>query len=113
MLLMDESDVIHRREATEAVRKSERRYRTLVAASSDVVYHMSPDWTEMRHRIGRGFIADTRPPRWSPTSRGRDGDTIGRAGGVIRRCASSQCDPAMTPVTPDQVTYPARFPPAP
>jgi two-component sensor histidine kinase/PAS domain-containing protein len=51
-----------RRQGTEALRESERRYRTLVAASSDVVYRMSPDWSEMRHLLGREIIADTRQP---------------------------------------------------
>ena len=41
---------------------SEERFRAFVMASSDVVYSMSPDWTEMRHLQGRRFIADTREP---------------------------------------------------
>ena len=35
--------------ATERLRESEERFRAFVTASSDVVYRMSPDWTEMRH----------------------------------------------------------------
>jgi len=31
-------------------------------ASSDVVYRMNPDWTEMRQLRGRDFIADTEEP---------------------------------------------------
>ncbi len=31
-------------------------------ATFDVVYRMSPDWTEMRALDGRGFIADTESP---------------------------------------------------
>ena len=34
----------------------------LVTASSEVVYCMSPDWSEMRQLRGRGFIADTETP---------------------------------------------------
>ena len=41
---------------------SEARYRALVAASSDAVYRMSPDWSELRFLQGREFIADTREP---------------------------------------------------
>lgn len=48
-----------RRESTEALRQSEARFRALANASSDVVYCMSADWTQMRQLDGRGFIADT------------------------------------------------------
>jgi PAS domain S-box-containing protein len=51
-----------RHDAAQALHESERRYRTLVAASSDVVYCMSADWSEMRNLIGRDFIADTSRP---------------------------------------------------
>ncbi len=39
--------------------RSEERFRAFVLASSDVVYQMSPDWSEMRHLWGKYFIADT------------------------------------------------------
>ena len=48
--------------AEEAAHKSEKRFRALVTASSDVVYRMSPDWSEMRQLDGRNFIADTEQP---------------------------------------------------
>jgi signal transduction histidine kinase/DNA-binding response OmpR family regulator len=51
-----------RAETTAAVRASEQRYRALVEAGSYAVYRMSPDWTEMLHLDGQGFIADTRQP---------------------------------------------------
>jgi PAS domain S-box-containing protein len=51
-----------RQEATEALRTSEERYRALTKAGSDVVYRMSPDWSEMRHLVGREFIADIHEP---------------------------------------------------
>ncbi len=41
---------------------SERRFRAFVNATSEVVYQMSPDWTEMRHLAGRDFIADQTDP---------------------------------------------------
>ena len=43
----------------------ERRFRTLVQASSDVVYSMSADWGEMRSLQGRDFVADTTEPNRS------------------------------------------------
>ncbi len=55
-----------RAEATERLRASEERFRAFVTASSDIVYRMSPDWTEMRYLQGKDFIADTMAPnqRW-------------------------------------------------
>src|SRR5262249_36538380 len=55
-------NVTDRKRGGEALRISEERFRGLVAATSDVVYHMSPDWNEMRHLSGSDFIADTERP---------------------------------------------------
>jgi signal transduction histidine kinase/CheY-like chemotaxis protein len=49
-------------ELTELRRKSDERFRALVSASSDAVYSMNADWTEMRFLHGRDFIADTTDP---------------------------------------------------
>jgi PAS domain S-box-containing protein len=46
----------------QALRDSEERLRTFVSASSDVMYRMNPDWTEMRQLQGREFLADTAKP---------------------------------------------------
>jgi PAS domain S-box-containing protein len=54
--------ITERKQGLEALRKSEERFRALVTASSDVVYRMSPDWSEMRELRGREFIADTASP---------------------------------------------------
>jgi len=45
--------------SADMLRASEERYRAFVTASSDVVYRMSPDWSEMRQLDGHGFIVDT------------------------------------------------------
>jgi signal transduction histidine kinase/ActR/RegA family two-component response regulator len=44
------------------VRESEERFRTLVTATSDVIYRMSADWKEMRALDGRGILVDTKSP---------------------------------------------------
>jgi PAS domain-containing protein len=44
------------------LRRSEEQYRALVTASSEVLYRMSPDWSEMRQLHSRGFLADMPKP---------------------------------------------------
>lgn len=56
-------DISGRKQAEELLRRSEERFRALMTASSDVVYRMNPNWSEMRALDGRGFIADTGKPR--------------------------------------------------
>lgn len=54
---------IHDRKVTEdALRASEQRFRALVTAGTYSIYHMSPDWSEMRQLDGRGFLSDTDSP---------------------------------------------------
>lgn len=54
-----------RRETEQRVRASEERFRALVAASSDLIYRMSPDWSEVRQLHGSNFIADAESPSQS------------------------------------------------
>ena len=58
-------DISTRVQAQAEIRDSELRFRALVSASSDVVYRMNADWTELRHLQGREFIADTHEPNRS------------------------------------------------
>lgn len=53
--------VIERARAEAAQRRSEERFRAFVTASSDVVFEMSKDWSEMRHLHGRGMLATSSP----------------------------------------------------
>lgn len=55
-------DISERKRAEQSLRASEERLRALVTASSDAVYRMSADWTEMQQLMGRRFIADTPEP---------------------------------------------------
>ncbi|HBZ05492.1 MAG TPA: hybrid sensor histidine kinase/response regulator [Massilia sp.] len=52
-------DVTEQIRAENALRENEKRFRALTLASSDVVYRMNPDWTEIRSLEGRGRIKDT------------------------------------------------------
>lgn len=46
----------------EALRESEERFHGLVAATSDVLYRMNADWSEMRQLTSAGFLAYTEKP---------------------------------------------------
>ncbi|MBW4022621.1 MAG: PAS domain-containing protein [Proteobacteria bacterium] len=48
--------------AQRRVLESERRFRALTMASSDIIYRVSPDWTEIRQVDGRSIIADADAP---------------------------------------------------
>ena len=41
--------------------ESEQRFAALVTASSEAIYRMSPDWSEIRHLSGGGFLPDSAP----------------------------------------------------
>jgi PAS domain S-box-containing protein len=49
-------------EAAEALRQSEEQFRLLVTATSDTVYRMSADWTQMEQLIGKNFLVNTSGP---------------------------------------------------
>lgn len=59
-------DYLERHAIQKALAQSEERFRSFLGATSDVVYRMGPDWTEMRHLKGQAFVADTQEPtaRW-------------------------------------------------
>lgn len=50
------------KELEKALHDSEKRFRALVTASSDVVYRMSPDWSEMSILKEQGSLCDTESP---------------------------------------------------
>lgn len=55
-------DITKRKKAEEELKNSEERFRAFVEASSDVVYRMNPDWSEMQQLHGVKFIKDTNSP---------------------------------------------------
>ncbi len=55
-------DISERKQAEQALRLSEARFRTLISASSNVLYRMNADWSEMQELQGGNFIADTSEP---------------------------------------------------
>ncbi|MFA9441640.1 ATP-binding protein [Uliginosibacterium sp. sgz301328] len=56
------ADYPERKHAEWAIRESEERFRAFIRATSDVVYRMSADWSEMWYLHGREFIVDTTEP---------------------------------------------------
>lgn len=44
------------------IAETEARLKALIEATSDVVYSLSPDWSEMRGLDGRGFLKDAEAP---------------------------------------------------
>ncbi|HWB93180.1 MAG TPA: ATP-binding protein [Puia sp.] len=62
ILARQAADLIERTQNAEALRESEERLRALTTATSDVLYRMSPDWTEMYRLEGRGFLTNTSGP---------------------------------------------------
>ncbi len=55
-------DLTEAKYAEDALRVSEEQFRSFVEATSDAVYKMSPDWSEMRYLEGKQFLADTQDP---------------------------------------------------
>lgn len=55
-------DITERKMMDEALRRNEARFRALVAATSDVLYRMTPKWEEMLQLESRGGLAETTAP---------------------------------------------------
>jgi len=56
------TDIHDQKLIEEALRESEERFRTLVTATSNAIYRISPDWSEMRQLRGHEFVAGTEAP---------------------------------------------------
>lgn len=55
-------DITDRKRAEYALRESEQRYRALTTATTDVVYRMSADWSELKPFDGRELVPSNREP---------------------------------------------------
>lgn len=55
-------DVTENRKVEEELRKSEGQFRALMTASSEALYRMSPDWSEILQLYSRNFLANTEKP---------------------------------------------------
>ncbi|RZK56698.1 MAG: GAF domain-containing protein, partial [Hymenobacter sp.] len=53
---------VERAHAEDALRQSEEQFRLLITATSDTVYRMGADWTQMEQLLGKDFLADTLAP---------------------------------------------------
>lgn len=53
------SDITEKKKAEEALQKSEHQFRSLLTATSEVLYRMSPDWSTMLQLNGHNFLVDT------------------------------------------------------
>ena len=72
------------RSTSGALRSSEERFRALVTATSDTLYRMSPDWTQMRALDGKGFLQDTTVPDRNWLQRYIPADEHSRMSAAIR-----------------------------
>jgi PAS domain S-box-containing protein len=62
LILLGIRDITEKKRTEEALRERQERYRALVTSTSDVMFRMSADWTEMRELDGRNFMVDTEQP---------------------------------------------------
>ncbi|MDG3004778.1 hybrid sensor histidine kinase/response regulator [Paludisphaera mucosa] len=78
------------RRAEETTSRSEQRFRALVTASSDVMYRMSPDWSEMQPLDGRGLVASSDAPLRDWMQRNLPASEHALVRGAIREAVSAR-----------------------
>ena len=80
-----------RRETSKAVQKSEERFRALISATSDIVYRMNHDWTELQYLKGREFIVDILGPTQTWVDKYLHPDDHEQATQAIQHAIESKC----------------------
>ncbi|HTP66869.1 MAG TPA: PAS domain S-box protein, partial [Geobacteraceae bacterium] len=83
-------DISERKRVEEALKENEKRFRALVTASSQVLYRMSPDWSEMRELYSRGFLAGTEEPNATWLDKYIHPDDQPRVTAIIRQAINSK-----------------------
>jgi PAS domain-containing protein len=81
---MEDADERSRVDAV--LRESQDRLGAFIAATSDVLYRMDPEWSEMRLLHGREFLADTLEPDVGWIDRYIHPDDQPRVRATIERC---------------------------
>ena len=78
------------RSTSGALRSSEERFRALVTATADMLYRMSPDWTELRALTGREFFDDSNLPESNWVQRYVPEDERTRVLGAVERAIATK-----------------------
>ncbi|GEN75325.1 PAS domain-containing protein [Chryseobacterium hagamense] len=68
------------------VAETEARLKALIEATSDVVYSLSPDWSEMRELDGRRFLKDAAVPTTSWKTDNVYPDDLDMVNATIEKC---------------------------
>lgn len=89
LLARQAADYLERRQIEADIKASEERFRAFTNATSDVIYRMNSDWTQMHQLQGREFIVDTSEPTSNWLSRYIPDDECERVNAAIRKAVQT------------------------
>ncbi|MFC7175176.1 PAS domain S-box protein [Haloplanus litoreus] len=72
-------DITENKHAENAVDEGEKRLEALLEATTEGVYRISPDWSEIYQLAGENFIADDSPNTWQEYIPEDDRERVGKA----------------------------------
>lgn len=72
-------DITENKHAENAVDEGEKRLEALLEATTEGVYRISPDWSEIYQLAGKNFIADDPPNTWQEYIPEDDRERVGKA----------------------------------